>query len=679
MVTEAEAHPSPIRTVGGITFEDPFAWLEDDSSADVVAWQERQNERAAAYLAQLPWLDALRAQIEECGSRRFNYAPARFGDRWFRMAAGDLGLVVEVSDSPTGEGRVVADPAALAKAGQPAALDWFYPSPTGRYVAFGASFSGDEQSVLHIVETASGEVLPDRIPFTSIATVCWLPDEGGFYYNGGHAPDWEDADKHIYFHGLGDEARSAPEPLTVREAYCLVPQISPDGRYLLAVTSEIDPRADFIKALPDGDWKPFLLDRPGRGYGVFVGDSYVAITTAGCPRGRLDRIPIATADDESTWTTLLPESEEVITSVERIGNHLVVCSLADAFATLKVLDLEGVLEREVELPGRGTVLQLGSGPYQTPSPWMGQNVSAGANEFTFVFSTLTRSPALYRYDLEEWALEELTPPEIEHLDISVRHETATAPDGSPVRYRVLHRSNLDTSQPQPTLIYAYGGWNISFIPGYLATYMPFIEAGGVLVLSHLRGGGEYGSSFWRDGRLDKKQNGFNDLYATAEALIADGVTTASQLAVVGGSNGGLLTGVAVTQRPDLWTAVCTLVGLYDMLLFDRDSYTASCTLEYGDPANPSDAETMAAYSPYHNVVEGTSYPATLIYCGANDMRCPAWQSRKLAARLQAANNSDQPILLRVVEAGGHLTVSRDPAQHAEWMGFLMHELGLQPR
>lgn len=677
MLTEPETPRRPLaRAIGGISFEDPFAWLEDEST-EALAWQQRQNERTREYLDGIAWLDRLREQIASAGAKRFVYAPLHCGEHWFRLSTVESGLVVEVAETPTGEGRIIVNPAALSKQGEPAALDWFYPSPRGRYVAFGVSFNGDEQSILRVVETQTGELRQDSIPFTSIASVCWLPDESAFYYNGGHAPDWEDADKEIFFHRLGDARQATPEPLTVREAYCVVPQISPDGRYLLAVTSEIDPRADFIKELPDGEWRPFLLDLPGRGYGAFVDDHYVAISTDGAPRGKLVSIPIATSSDRTTWTTVLPESERVILSIERIGDHLVVSSLVDAFTRIEILALDGRREREVELPGNGIALQLGCGPYQTASPWMGQNVSPGKAEFTFVFSTLTSSPALYRYDLAEWKLEELTAPALSHDDVTVRSATASARDGAPVRYRVIHRADLDLSEPRPTLIYAYGGWNISFLPGYFATFMPFVEAGGVLVISHLRGGGEFGSDFWKDGRLERKQHGYDDLYATAEHLIAEGVATANRLAVAGGSNGGLLTGVAVTQRPELWHAVVSMVGLYDMLLFDRDSYTATCKLEYGDPKIPAEAATMAAYSPYHNVTEGTQYPATLIYCGANDMRCPAWQSRKLAARLQGANASSRPILLRVVEAGGHLTVMQDPAQHAEWMGFLMNELGLE--
>jgi prolyl oligopeptidase len=666
------------RTVGGITFEDPYAWLEEDTP-EVLAWQAEQTARTVEDLRAWPHLDRLRELVTPYVGRQFVFAPLHRGKHWFRMGFNDRGATLEVSAGPAESGSVLINPAALAGDDRPVSLDWFYPSPDGGHVAFGVSFAGDEQSVLHVIETETGKVLPERIHFTSVATVSWMPDGKGFFYSGGHAPDWVDADKQLFFHRLGDTQVGEPEDITVREAYCVFPQVSPNGHWLAAVTSEMDPRPDFIRELPDGRWRKFLLDVKGRGHGVFAGDTYIAIITEGAPRGRLVAVPVETSDDRSTWKVLIPEGDGVVLSVELVGDRLVVTELVDTYARLKVLDLEGRVEDVVELPGRGTVLQLAaSGHYLTASPWMGMNVSPGVDEFTFVFSTFTRSPALYLYDLRMRRLTELSMPEVANGHIAVHDRTATASDGATVRYSVIHRSDLDTTSRQPTLIYGYGGWNISFIPSYLGIFTPFVEAGGVFVFAHLRGGGELGEDFWRDGRLANKQHTYDDLYAVAEDLVRRGTTDNGRLGVVGASNGGLLTGVAVTQRPDLWRAVCSMVPLYDMLAFTRDSYTATCVLEYGDPQDPDDAKVLYRYSPYHNVREQTSYPATLIYCGAGDMRCLPWQSRKLAARLQAANRSEHPILLRVVEQGGHLTVMNEPAQIAEWLGFLMRELGLEP-
>jgi prolyl oligopeptidase len=665
-------------TIGGITFDDPYAWLEEDSS-ETLKWQRGQNEVAEAYLRGWPGYEKLRAAVTPHIARSFLCAPQRCGEGWFELCFAASGPVLTVSDTPGGDGRILVDPARLSEAGKPLSLDWFYPSPDGRYVAYGLSVAGDEQSVLHVIETATGTVLPERIPFTSIATVAWLPDASGFYYNAGTAPDWEQADKHLAFHRLGDPVPSQQEPLTVRETYCVFPQVSPDGRWLAAITSEMDPRADYLKELPDGRWRPFLREVSGYCFGVFVGDNYIAICTEDAPHGRLVAIPILTATNRATWKDLVPESEAVLRSVTRVGDRLVLSQFVDAFAELKILTLDGQLEQEVPLPGKGTVLQLALlGHYQFATPSMGANISPGRDEFTFIFSTLTRSPALYRYDLRTRQLNEIGPPPVEHSSIVTRRETAMAADGTPICYSLVYRGELDLSRPQPTLIYGYGGWNASFIPSYLGCFLPFVEAGGIFVFAHLRGGGEYGTGLWQEGRLGRKQNTFDDLYTIAESLIQKGITTAERLAVVGASNGGLLTGVAVTQRPELWRAVCSLVPLCEMMKSKRDSYAATFVFEYGDPDDPGDAPVLYAYSPYHNVRAGECYPATLIYCGANDMRCRPWQSRKLAARLQAANTSEHPLLLRVAADAGHLSIWFNPEQVAEWLGFIMRELDLSP-
>src|SRR5262245_15853672 len=497
--------PKPqTQTIGGITFDDPYAWLEEDSSA-TLEWQRCQNEVAETYLRGWSGYEQLRAAVAPHIARSFLSAPQRCGAWWFQLRFAASGPVLTISDTPGGDGRILIDPAKLSEAGKPLSLDWFYPSPDGRYVAYGLSVGGDEQSVLHVIETATGMVLPERIPFTSIATVAWLPDASGFYYNAGTAPDWEQADKHLAFHRLGDLTLSQPEPLTVREAYCVFPQVSPDGRWLAAITSEMDPRADYLKELPDGQWQPFLRDISGYCFGVFVDDHYVAICTEGAPRGRLVAIPILTATDRSTWRELVPESEAVLRSVTRIGDWLVLCQFVDACAELKIVTLNGQFEQDVPLPGKGTVLQLALlAHYQFATPSMGANISPGRDEFTFIFSTLTRSPALYHYDLRTRQLNEIGPPAVEQSSILTRHELVRAADGTPIRYSLVYRGELDLARPQPTLIYGYGGWNASFTPSYLGCFLPFVEAGGIFVFAHLRGGGEYGTSFWQDGRLGRK-------------------------------------------------------------------------------------------------------------------------------------------------------------------------------
>ena len=235
----------------------------------------------------------------------------------------------------------------------------------------------------------------------------------------------------------------------------------------------------------------------------------------------------------------------------------------------------------------------------------------------------------------------------------------------------------DAEQPAPTLLHGYGGWNIAYgLPSYLGVLAPFVEAGGTLVLPHLRGGGEYGERHWHEARLEHKQRTFDDLYSVAEAVVARQISARDRLALVGASNGGLLAGAALTQRPDLFRVVVPLVPLLDMLEYGRDPYPAEYAVEYGDPRDSAFAPVLRAYSPYHNVRDGVRYPATLVVCGDADIRCPPWHGRKLVARLQQASIGERPIMLRVVEDAGHLTAVTRSAH--EWLGFVMAELGMMP-
>lgn len=670
------AAPRPHReVVGGIAYDDPWAWLEEESE-ETLAWQRAHDAAAVAELHGWagfePLADALEQELVDGGME----APRPAGGRWFHVRPSAAGTRLTVSDDVRGGGeRVLLDTAALDDPRGPASLDWHWPAPDGGHVAFGLSFGGDEQSVLHVVEVATGRVLEDRIPFCSNATVAWLPDGRSFYYNGGLAPDFEDAEKHLFLHRLGDRERSAPEPVEVRDPYCVFPQVSPDGRHLAAITSELDLRPDFVRELPDGEWRAFLEGFHGTGFGFFDGGDYVCVSTFGAPRGRLVRIPVATPRAPATWVELVAESPDVVLkTVARAGDRIVLTQYRDTYAEVRVLERDGHPVADVELPGRGAVLQRMCGFFQEPPPQVGENVFAAPGEFTFVFSTLTCSPALYRYEIGARRLERLTAPRRTGSELVVEDLEGRAQDGAPVRYRLVRRRDADPALPRPTVVYVYGGWNISTIPAYMGAFATVVDAGGVFVLAHLRGGGEFGDGFWHDGRLADKQRTFDDTYAVAESLIAEGRTEPELLALVGGSNGGLGTGVALTQRPELFGAVASLVPLYDMLKFDRDPYTASCVVEYGDPREPADARWLHAYSPVHNVREA-AYPATLIVAGANDMRCWPWHARKLAAALLAANRGGRPILLRVSEQGGHVSVRK---QAAEWLGFAMRELGLAP-
>ena len=652
---------------------DPYQWLEDDSP-EALAWQARRNVLAEERLRAWPGGERLAAAVEAHRKLSLVFTPQRCGGRWFQLVSTEAGPepVLYVGDA-LGEHSVVAvDPNTWP--GTAVSLDWFSPSPEGTFVAFGIGERGSEQSVLHVLETASGRVLPERIPYTSFGVVAWLPDESGFFYNAGLGPDTEQPQKHVFFHRLGEEPPSRPERAIAREdEEFIFPQVSADGRWLIAASSEIEPRPDSIREVGGAaGWRPFLVEFPGTFAGFPHDDSYVAVTTDGAPRGRVVAIPLRAPDDRSGWRVLVGEGDGVLRGVSLVGEHLVVVDLVDTRSRIRIFSLEGRLEDEVALPGEGTV-GLGCALGHTMiEPLVAPD---GEDAFLFVFSGFARPPGVYRYSIGDRRLEAVSPPRSQLAGIAADLERCTAREGAEVTFWVVRRE--DVEQPAPTLFHGYGGWNIAYgLPSYLGVLAPFVEAGGMLVLPHLRGGGEHGEQQWHEARFEHKQRTFDDLYDVAEAVVDRQISARDRLALVGASNGGLLAGAALTQRPDLFRVVVPLVPLIDMLRYGRDPYAAEYAVEYGDPGEEAVVPALRAYSPYHNVRDGVRYPATLVVCGDSDVRCPLWHGRKLVARLEEANAGEGPIMLRVVEDAGHLTAVTRSAH--EWLGFVMAELGLTP-
>jgi prolyl oligopeptidase len=350
--------------------------------------------------------------------------------------------------------------------------------------------------------------------------------------------------------------------------------------------------------------------------------------------------------------------------------------MVDVHSRIRIFSTDGTFQDEVKLPRAGTV--------NTNAVWWGHAamepmLMAGTGDFTFTFASYEVSPSVYRYDLENRKLELIAPARTEHRDVVTRQVHFAGTDGARVSSWVVHRRDLDLKRPHPALIYGYGGWNIAFVQTYIGALAAIVEAGGILAFPNLRGGGEYGWDWWQQGRLEHKQQTYDDLYSTAEYLIGEGLTSSSMLAIAGASNGGLLTAVAVTQRPELFKAVVSLVPVIDAMRFTRDSFGEQMIEEYGDPRKAGDAPYIHAYSPYHNVREGTAYPATLVVCSENDIRCPPWNGRKMVARMQHANASDTPILLRVWSDSGHpAALLGDAARTSDWLGFIMEQLDLAP-
>lgn len=668
------------QVIGGVEFVDPYVWLEDNSP-ETDAWQRAQDGLLERYLQEWPEFEALRAALAPRAMTHDLWAPLQSGQYWFRLQMTEHGMpVLVVADSPLGAGRVLVDPNTWTGAAQHG-IDWFYPSPDGSLVAFGISANGNEQSILNLVDTVTGSLLPDTIHDTTMCTITWLPDGRGFYYtrlDGGSAAG---IDTSLHLHKVGAENDVPLHYPAPRDGF-LYPQLSGDGRYLLGVDGFVDARPSYLRdmAAADGVWRPFLRDKGALYIGQIIGDDYVAITTDGSPRGRVVAIPLKSEPDVSTWRELVAESDAVLLSLVHIGDRLILGELVDCTMRLRVLALDGAPLSEVPLPGRGIIGTSGS---STGSPGRAVvQANTEANTLTFVYSSLVESPALYEYHLATDRLTRLSAPVVEHPTWIQRQEFVAARDGTLVSVFIAERGDLDQSSSRATLLHAYGGFNSGDLPNYMPELEPFISAGGRVAIVNARGGSEYGREWYLGGIMEHKHATFDDICDVASWFIAQGLATSEQLALTGRSNGGYTTAATAVRCPNLFRVAVPVVAVLDQMRVTREPFVEAMGLcEEGTPRNPRHASRLYNLSPYHNLRENEVYPATLTIAGENDLRCPPWHSRKFTARLQANTADDRPMLLLVARNAGHFGITGlTPEQWLEitsaWVGFLMREIGL---
>lgn len=662
-------------TFGSVTLSDPYSWLEEES-ARATEWQSRQDALAMNYVRGLPQYARLLARNLEMasGSSLGNVLPQFAGGRWFRSWTpdGETCDVLEVAADATSRGRRIVDfnqgsGAELRK------LESALPSPDGRKVIVSWSEGGREQQNFQVLDVDTGAVLLAGVPQLRPAWAAWLPDSSGFYYSG-YDNSLSMTHAHPYLHRLGQPPPAQPENVEMTHPV-VMPRRSADGRHMFLLADHLNQRPDYIRdAGGDGPWRPFLKGAPKAFRGDIIGDRYIAITNENAPTGRVVSIPLATPTDRGTWRELLPASSNVLASLVVVGSRYVLVDLIDTYGRVRVFSADGALEWELPLPEPGVVNTF-AGQFLLYN-MINCVARGGDDEILFLFSSLRTSPALYRADLGRKTLEALTRPNI-RLDAVVENFAATSNDGASVPYRIVARRDVDLGKPQPTIIYGYGGFAAALVPGW-TSFAGWIENGGVLAFAHLRGGGEFGPDWWHQGRLKHKQNTFNDVNAVAADLIRRGLTTARQLGVNGGSNGGTMAAAAAVQRPDLYRASIPLVPQTDVLARMRDPVALNATLDYGDPRDPEMSRVLHAWSPYHGVQDGVAYPAMFIDCGLNDPRCPPWHGRKLAARMQHATASGQPVFLRVRAGAGHGAVGKQASAelNAEELAFFAEQLGL---
>ena len=641
----------------GTKVADPYRWLEDDNSEETKAWVKAQNEVTSGFLKAIPQRAKIRARLEKAWNYERTGVPFEQGGQWFfnRNSGLQNQSVLFVADSLDAGARVLLDPNTLSKDGT-TSLTEIAPSEDGRLLAYGVSKAGSDWQEFRVKDIATGRNTEDVVEWVKFSGASWAKDGSGFYYSRypkpkeGAALTEANKNQTVCFHRLGTpqgEDRlvyARPD----QPDWGLHAGVTDDGHYLIySVTHGTDPKKRvFYQDLTQAGAKVVeLLNDFDAEYGFIenIGSVFYFHTDLKAPRYRVIAIDVAKPEREH-WREreIIPESEHKLESVSCVGGQLLCGYLQDARSTMRAFDLDGKLIREIELPGIGTVGGFGG---------------RRQDKIThYAFTSFTTPGAVYSYDVTSGKSTLWKQPQVD-FDSSpyeTKQVFVTSKDGTRVPMFIVHKKGLKPDGSHATLLYGYGGFDISLTPNFTIARAIWLEMGGVYALANLRGGGEYGAEWHLAGTKLKKQNVFDDFIACAEWLQANKYTSTKKLAIMGGSNGGLLVGACMTQRPELYGAALPAVGVMDMLRFHKFTIGWAWKIDYGSSENAEEFKTLYAYSPLHNLKPGTCYPATLITTADHDDRVVPAHSFKFAARLQECQAKDgPPVLIRIETSAGH--------------------------
>ncbi|WP_285606825.1 prolyl oligopeptidase family serine peptidase [Geothrix edaphica] len=667
----------------GTKVADPYRWLEDDNSPETKAWVEAQNKVSFAYLEQIPERAKIRERITKLWDFEKYSAPFKRGKRYFYSY--NTGLqnqsVLFVTEDPKAQGRVLLDPNTLSKDGT-VALSGASFTEDGRLMAYSVSVAGSDWQTWKVRDVATGKDLPDEIRWSKASGASWLKDGSGFFYSRYEAPREGGAltgvnNNHmLYFHKLGT---SQAEDVLIYQRpdqpeWYIGGTVTDDGRWLVITGSKgTNPETSlFLKDLtkPGSPVEPFL-DRMDASYGVVdnEGDTFFVLTNQGAPRNRLVAIRKGQADP-AKWTGIIPQAKgkDVLESVSLVGGRFIATWMRDAHSAVEFYDPKGKRTGSLALPALGTAGGFGGRREDT--------------ETFYTFGSFAYPGTIYRLDLKTGKSTVFRTPKVAFrpADYQVEQVFYPSKDGTKVPMFLVHKKGFKRDGQNPTLLYGYGGFNVSLTPAFSVSRMVWLEMGGVYAMPNLRGGGEYGLEWYDAGRKDKKQNVFDDFIAAAEWLIAHKITSTPKLAINGGSNGGLLVGACLTQRPDLFGAAVPEVGVMDMLRFHKFTLGWGWKSDYGSSETKEGFETLMKYSPLHTIKAGTKYPPTLITTGDHDDRVVPAHSHKFTATLQAAQAGPAPILTRIETSAGHgagKPTAKVIAERADVLAFLVKNLGMK--
>jgi prolyl oligopeptidase len=667
----------------GTRVHDPYRWLEDDvrESEKAAKWVEEQNKVTFAYLDQIPERERIEQRLTELWDYEKLSTPWQQGGRYFVFRNDGLQNqdVLFVKDSFDDDERVLIDPNTWSDDGT-VAMRSTSVDPTGRYLAYAVGDAGSDWQTWRVMEIERGTVLDDELKWVKFSGADWTPDGKGFFYGRYDKPE-EGAEfqalnlnRKIYYHRVGTP-QSQDVMVYARPDHPdwgFWPEVSEDGKYLILHTSVgTDARYRiFYRDLSE----PFsgmveLIDNFDHEY-TFVasnGPVFYFQTNNGAPRRRLIAIDIDNPAPES-WHEVIAESDATLISVDFVNGQFLARYLEDAKTAVRVHDESGEFVRAVDFPGIGTAKGF-YGDYDD-------------SETFYSFSSFTTPTSVYRYDLEEGKSELLDTAEVDFnpADYTVRQIFYESKDGTRVPMFLAHKKGVEDDGMNPTLLFGYGGFDISMRPSFSITRLAWMEMGGVFAMANLRGGGEYGEEWHKAGTKLQKQNVFDDFISAAEWLIDNKVTKKEKLAIQGGSNGGLLVGAAMTQRPDLFQAALPAVGVMDMLRFHKFTAGRFWTDDYGSSDDPEEFKALYAYSPYHNLEEDVAYPATLVTTADTDDRVVPGHSFKFAAQLQHAHRGDAPVMIRIETRAGHgggTPTSMRIEQYTDLWGFLVKNLDME--
>src|SRR2546429_3559308 len=678
----------PVATeYNGLTVEDPYQWLENDDDSQVKAWSSVQNQRTRKYLDSLPDRAAIEKQLSDWYAKT---SPSYFSlvsrpgilfAMKFQPPKQQPMLVTLASADDLKSEKIVLDPNVLDTKGA-TTIDWFVPSLDAKCVAESLSTGGSEEGTLHFYETATAKRLPDAIAHVQYPTAggsaAWNADGTGVYYTRfprkGERPDADlNFYQQIYFHKIGTP--DTKDTYSIGKDFPRIAEIaiaaSRDGKYILATVANGD-GGDFAHYLlgPNGLWKQITqfsdqikAARLGRDNALYF------LSRAGAPRGKILRLPLGTPELKNA-VEIVPAGEAVIEQIVPTANALYVGDLLGGPSQIRRFGLDGKGETMIPIPMISAVQEM---------------VALEDNSLLFRDVSYTQPAAWFhcaqgKTEPVETALRNTSP--VSFADIEVDREFAPSKDGTKIPLNILFRKGMKRDGENPTLLYGYGGYGISMSPNFDFTRRLWFDRGGVYVVANIRGGGEFGEEWHKAGNLTKKQNVFDDFAAAAEYLIEEKYTRPEKLAIQGGSNGGLLMGAMITQHPELFRAIVSSVGIYDMLRVELAPNGAFNVTEFGTVKNPEQFKALYAYSPYHHVIDGTKYPAVLMMTGANDGRVAPYHSRKMTARLEEANKSDNQILLRTSSSAGHgigTALSERIKQLADIYAFLFAQLDMSEK